>query len=93
VAASLLGVIEVPELVTTSIRQYEDLAVELAINPKRLAEIKQRLATNRASTPLFDSRSFVRHLEDAYTKIHERFREGLAPDHIHVAGGGQGREA
>lgn len=84
VAASLLRAIDVPELITTDAQQYEDLAVDLATNPTRLGEIKQRLASNRLSTPLFDSRSFARHLEDAYIKIHERYRAGLAPDHIHV---------
>jgi protein O-GlcNAc transferase len=84
VAASLLAAIGLPELVTTSVQQYEDLAVELSTNPARLAEIRQRLASNRLSTPLFDSRSFVRHLETAYTRIYERHRAGLAPDHILV---------
>ena len=69
----------------TSVRQYEDLAVELATHPSLLASIKQRLANNRLTTPLFDSRSFVRHLESAYTMIFERYRAGLSPDHIHVA--------
>jgi protein O-GlcNAc transferase len=85
VAASVLRSIELPELVTTSVRQYEDLAVELATHPSLLASIKQRLANNRLTTPLFDSRSFVRHLESAYTMIFERYRAGLSPDHIHVA--------
>jgi predicted O-linked N-acetylglucosamine transferase (SPINDLY family) len=87
VAASLLRSIGLPELVTTSLSQYEDLAVELALNPARLAEIRQRLARNRLTTPLFDSRSFVRHLEVAYTKIHERYRAGLPPDHLEVSPG------
>jgi predicted O-linked N-acetylglucosamine transferase (SPINDLY family) len=85
VAASVLRSIELPELVTTSVQQYEDLAVELATNPPLLAVIKQRLADNRLTTPLFDSRSFVRHLESAYTMIFERYRAGLSPDHIYVA--------
>jgi protein O-GlcNAc transferase len=84
VAASLLRSIGLPELVTTTMQQYEDLAVELAMNPPRLAEIRLRLAHNRLTTPLFDSRSFVRHLESAYTMIFERYRAGLPPDHIYV---------
>jgi predicted O-linked N-acetylglucosamine transferase (SPINDLY family) len=86
VAASLLRSIELPELVTTSVQQYEDLAVALATNPSLLTEIKQRLARNRLTTPLFDSHSFVRDLESAYTMIFERYRAGLPPDHLHVAG-------
>lgn len=82
VAASLLRSIELPDLVTTSVQQYEDLAVTLGTNPARLAEYKERLAHNRLTTPLFDSRSFVRSLEAVYLKIHARQRAGLPPDHI-----------
>jgi len=85
VAASVLRAIDLPELVTTSVQQYEELAVELGTNPARLATIKQRLADNRLSTPLFDSRSFVRQLEAAYLRMYERYREGLSPDHIEVS--------
>lgn len=93
VAASLLRAIELPDLITTSIQQYEDLAVDLATHPARLAEITERLAHNRLTTPLFDSRSFVRQLEAAYDKIHERYRAGLPAEHIYFpapprAGGG-----
>jgi predicted O-linked N-acetylglucosamine transferase (SPINDLY family) len=86
VAASLLRSIDLPELVTTSVQQYEDLAVEIATNPTLLTEIEQRLSNNRLTTPLFDSRSFVRHLESAYTWIFESYRAGMSPDHIYVAG-------
>ena len=84
VAASLLRAIELPELVTTGIQEYEELAVELGTNPARLDAIKQRLARNRLSTPLFDSRSFVRKLEAAYISMYERYRQGLPPGHIEV---------
>ena len=88
VAAGVLRSIGLPELVTTSPQQYEDLAVELATNPTLLAEIKQRLANSRSTTPVFDSRSFAQNLESAYTTMFERYRAGLSPDHIHVSGGG-----
>jgi predicted O-linked N-acetylglucosamine transferase (SPINDLY family) len=87
VAASLLQAIELPELITTTTQQYEDLAVELLTHPRRLAEIKQKLARNRLTTPLFDTRSFARHLEAGYAQMLERYQAGLPPDHIHVAGG------
>jgi len=82
VAASLLGAIHLPELVTASLEEYEHLATELATNPGKLAGIKRKLAENRLTTPLFDTRLFTRHLEAAYTAMHERHRAGLAPDHI-----------
>jgi predicted O-linked N-acetylglucosamine transferase (SPINDLY family) len=82
VAASLLDAIHLPELVTTTLEDYERLALDLARNPDKLAGIKRKLAENRLTTPLFDTRLFTRHLEAAYTAMHERHRAGLAPDHI-----------
>ena len=55
VAASLLHAIYLPELRTTTLEDYERLAVELATNPEKLAKIKRKLADNRLTTPLFDT--------------------------------------
>ncbi len=84
VAASLLTAIGLPELIASTQDEYEELAVELAADPIRLARIRQRLAQNRLTAPLFDTVRFARHLEDAYTKMYERYRDDLPPDHIHV---------
>ena len=85
VAASLLHAVGLPELVTATPEQYEATAVELASNPGRLAEIKDRLARNRLTMPLFDTVRFTRHLEDAYTQMYRRYQADLNPDHISVA--------
>lgn len=83
-AASVLKAMDLPELITTSVQEYENLAVELATDPHRLASIRQKLVRNRLTTPLFDTRSFSKHLESAYEKIWERYQAGQAPEHIHV---------
>jgi protein O-GlcNAc transferase len=49
-----------------------------------LSRIKNMLAQNRVTTPLFDTQLFTRHLELGYELIYDRFRRGLAPDHIYV---------
>ena len=79
VAASLLSAIGMPELVTSSLGEYEDLALELAREPERLAAIKAKLARNRDTSPLFDAARFTRHLESAYTIMWERQQRGQAP--------------
>jgi predicted O-linked N-acetylglucosamine transferase (SPINDLY family) len=84
VAASLLQAIELPELITTSAAAYEELAVSLATNPALIAGIRQKLAANRLTTRLFDTPRFTRHLEDAFTQIYERQRNGLPPEHLQV---------
>jgi protein O-GlcNAc transferase len=84
VAASLLNAIALPELIATTPEAYEALAVELAASPEKLSAIKDKLARNRLTTPLFDTERFTRHLEAAYMAIYERRQNDLPPDHIYV---------
>ena len=82
VAASLLNAIGLPELITHIEREYEALAIELAIHPHKLADIKLKLAKNCLTTPLFDTPLFTKNLEAAYIKMMERYQANLQPDHI-----------
>jgi protein O-GlcNAc transferase len=84
VAASLLNAIDVPELITTTQEQYEALAVELATDRGRLEVIREKLAKNRSTKPLFDTELFTEHLEDAYRQMYERYQADLPPEHIYV---------
>jgi len=84
VAASLLNAINLPELITTSQEEYESLAIKLATNPKQLKIIKDKLAKNLPTAPLYDTPSFTKHLESAYKTMYDRFHEGLEPNHIYV---------
>jgi predicted O-linked N-acetylglucosamine transferase (SPINDLY family) len=81
-AASLLKAIGAPELVTSTPEEYEHLAIDLASNPQRLAQIRKKIEDNRLTTPLFDTTRFARNLEAAFTAIHERHQAGLPPDHF-----------
>ena len=86
VAASLLNAIRLPELITRSLTEYEALAIELASNPEKLSELKQRLADNRLKTPLFNTQMFTKHLEAAYTEMMHRHRADLSPKQIEISG-------
>jgi predicted O-linked N-acetylglucosamine transferase (SPINDLY family) len=86
VAASLLNAIRLPELVTSSLAQYEELAVGLALSPQRLADLRQTLADHRRSALLFDTPRFARSLEAAFVQMCARYRDGLPPAHIYVTG-------
>jgi protein O-GlcNAc transferase len=66
VAASLLKAIDLPELVTTRLEDYEALALELAANPALLKATREKLARNRLTTPLYDSERFRKNIEAAY---------------------------
>ncbi len=86
VAASLLNAIDLPELVTTTPEAYETRAVELAASPEKLSAIKEKLARNRGTAPLFDTARFTRNLEAAYAAMVARAREGLAAEGMGVEG-------
>ncbi|MBE0705419.1 MAG: tetratricopeptide repeat protein [Afipia sp.] len=79
VASSLLRAIEMPELITTSLEDYEALALKLALDPALLAATKDKLARNRLTAPLFDTARFTRHLEAAYVTMYERAQRGEPP--------------
>jgi protein O-GlcNAc transferase len=66
VAASLLKAIDLPELVTTRLEEYEALALDLAQNPALLKAMREKLTRNRPVTPLYDSERFRRNIEAAY---------------------------
>ena len=80
VGASLLKAVGLPELITVSAQDYAALALELATDAHKLGAIRQRLAENRLTQPLFDTAQFTRHLESAYTAMEQRQRAGLAPE-------------
>jgi predicted O-linked N-acetylglucosamine transferase (SPINDLY family) len=82
VGASLLQTIQLPELITTTPEQYENLAVQIAANPEQLAALRRKLAENRHAFPLFDTIAYTRDLEAAYVKVWERHRAQLPPAHI-----------
>ena len=84
VAASLLNAIGLPELITNTQEEYEALAIELAMNPQKLRDIKLKLARNRLATPLFDTPLFTKNLETIYIKMMERYQADLQPDHITI---------
>jgi predicted O-linked N-acetylglucosamine transferase (SPINDLY family) len=83
-AASLLNAIGLPELITDTQEEYEALAIELGLNPKKLADAKLKLASNRLTTPLFDTPLFTRYLEAVYQKMMERYWADLPIEHIFI---------
>ncbi|MCX7187061.1 MAG: tetratricopeptide repeat protein [Methylophilales bacterium] len=84
VAASLLNAVGLPELITTTPKVYESLAIELATKPKYLREIKDKLFTNLPASPLYNTKLFTQDIETAYQEMYQCYQAELAPDHIYV---------
>jgi predicted O-linked N-acetylglucosamine transferase (SPINDLY family) len=66
-------------MITTSLEDYQALALKLAREPSFLAAIKAKLARNRSTHPLFDTARFTRHLEASYITMWERYQQGERP--------------
>ena len=79
-AAGALREMEVPELITKSPKDYLELAIELATQPKKLDQIKDKLQKNKLTTSLFDPVTNTKHIENAYLQMHQRCQAGLKPE-------------
>jgi len=83
-SASILTSIGLTEMITYSLEEYETLAVRLAHHPDEFQTIRQKLAQNRLTAPLFDTPRFARNLETAYTEMWKIFLAGERPRQIEV---------
>ena len=84
VAASLLYAIDLPELVTTTLEDYKNLAINLGVNFDKLRDLKIKLEKNLLNKPLFNTPLFTKNLEKSYKKIYERHKLGQTPDDIYI---------
>lgn len=72
VAGSLLHAIGLPELIARDFEDYLDIALTLATDPLRHAELRAKLAANRLTTPLFDVQAYTLALEKLYEEMWRR---------------------
>jgi protein O-GlcNAc transferase len=82
--ASILNAVNLPELIASSSKEYESLAIELANNPKKMKTIREKLANNITTSPLYDTSLFTQNLEAAFKVIYDRHHQEQGPDHIYV---------
>ncbi len=68
-AGSLLTAVGLPELATTSLAEYERLAVVLGNQPARVQSYKRYLAEHGRSSPLFDLPQIVRDIEGEFERL------------------------
>jgi predicted O-linked N-acetylglucosamine transferase (SPINDLY family) len=61
-----LNAINLPKLITTTLEDYERIAIELATDPGKLAEIEQKLADNRLTNTAI-----------RYKAVHQTYRGSL----------------
>jgi len=79
VAGSLLRTIGLPELITTSLQQYQELALSLARDANRLDDLRARLQANRKASRLFDGGQVARRIEEAFLTMWKLHTSGEEP--------------
>jgi len=84
-SGSLLHALDLPELVTANLIEYEERALQFAQDPVKLAQLRSTLARNAKKGPLFDTDRYRRHLEAAYVAMVQRSQQNLPPTSIHIA--------
>ncbi len=84
VASSLLTVLNLQELITTNIKDYENLAIELASNKYKMQNIKEKLLQNVLKSNLFNINIYIKNIEKAYLEIYERNKKNLPPENIYI---------
>jgi len=68
-AGSLLTAVGLPDLITTTLEEYEQRAVQIGNQPARAASYKRYLAEHGHSSPLFDIPATVRDIEHAFERL------------------------
>ena len=84
VGASLLTALDLKELITHNLNDYENLALKLCKDPKALSQLRQRVTHNPKRSALFDGRLLARLMESAYTHMAHRQVQGLPPESFQV---------
>ncbi|KAG2726328.1 hypothetical protein I3843_01G103100 [Carya illinoinensis] len=64
------------DMIVSSMKEYEERAVSLALNRSKLQDLTNRLKAVRLTCPLFDTARWVRNLERAYFKMWNLYCSG-----------------
>jgi len=81
-AGSLLTSVGLEKLITRSFKEYEELAVDLALNPEKLKGYRKLLEKNKQTHRLFNTKLYTKNFEKALVQMYNNYNEGKAPEHI-----------
>lgn len=76
VSASLVSTLGMPQLIKSTIEEFEDEAVRLSNDGEAYEALRNELLDKRLTSPLFNIRSYARHHELAYMELFDRFMLG-----------------
>lgn len=83
-AGSLLKAIDMTELITLNLVEYEQLAIDLGSHPEKIKSLKTKLEENRFTKPLYNTQLFTKNLERAYLQIYDNYLNDRPFEHVVV---------
>ena len=79
VAASLLSVMNLDELIVKTNEEFEKKAIDISNNLDELKILKEKVINNKLNSNLFKTDIFTNNLEKSYKAIYENYIEGKEP--------------
>ena len=77
VATSLLTSMNISELVTENLKNYEEAALKISNNSELLAQLKNKISKNKESSNVFKPKIYTSNIEKGYKKVYQNYIEGL----------------
>ena len=84
VCSSLLRSIGMGELIAENLTEYKDKAIYLGKNIDKLLNIKKKIKNNNMGKSLFDSRTYTKDLEKAFSQIYKTKKNKLQNEDLRV---------
>jgi len=85
VGYSLLNTLNLSdELTCFNKKEYEEKAILLSNNKLYYEQLRNKLAINKVSEPLFNTSLYTKNIEDAFKKIYERNKLNLPAENIYI---------
>ncbi len=85
VAASILKAANLPELIAKDEAEYEEIALDLALNPEKARALKVKVQEQLQTCPLFDTKSYTIALEAGFEAAYGHYLNGVAPEDIDLS--------
>ena len=77
VATSLLTSMNLSELVTEKLNDYEEMALKISNNPEMLDQLKDKILRNKESSNVFKPQIYTNNIEKGYKKVYQNYIDGL----------------
>jgi predicted O-linked N-acetylglucosamine transferase (SPINDLY family) len=84
VCSSLLRSIGMGELIAENLTEYKDKAIYLGKNLDKLLNIKKKIKNNNMGKSLFDSKTYTKDLEKAFSQIYKTKKNKLQNEDLRV---------